>query len=487
MFCENPVILLNPKLRKLTVHCDYMHSPLGDYSLLDKRLFDFRRVRPKICDKLTKDNYNEYFVANSSTGETFPLYILVPCGKCPLCRLTKKNELAFRCVAETNRFDTLPLFITLTYNNAALPDCGVCKADVQRFLKRLRARLDYEKIEHNLRYLCVSEYGKSFGRPHYHMLLWNFPVSAFPNISAVVHFIERAWSVYLLSVPCSKRVSLSRAGELFRFTSGRRQFDAVSLGFVYVLPLKEGGVDYVLKYMMKDKDAVPCGKNPLFMLSSRKNGGIGSEYIRSQRDYFLSAKNITTLSIVDKLVSGRVVKTKITPYIKSLLMPSPSRKYRRKEYNLMKEFCQKLSKFMNLCVKFNELYKPIGYSRETMDEYYEPFTDIYSRPIWTETLRKCRFLGYVPEREVDDDYSWIKDKDTWNQFAYECLDELENLCIKILDIPDYNAYFDAREQYLNERGLQLEYEYCNMTPADPHVLADKIRYSMARALTKEKI
>ena len=58
-------------------------------------------------------------------------------------------------------------FLTLTY--ADVPeDGGLCKRDLQLFMKRLRKEQGV-----GVRFYGVGEYGGRFGRPHYHVLLFN--------------------------------------------------------------------------------------------------------------------------------------------------------------------------------------------------------------------------------------------------------------------------------------------------------------------------
>lgn len=64
-------------------------------------------------------------------------------------------------------------FVTLTYApNKLPPNSSLCKADYQKFMKRLR----YYRGANNLnpiRYYMCGEYGPENGRPHYHANLFN--------------------------------------------------------------------------------------------------------------------------------------------------------------------------------------------------------------------------------------------------------------------------------------------------------------------------
>lgn len=98
-------------------------------------------------------------------------FVDVPCGRCFACLKKKRSEWLLR-LEEEHHESVSAQFITLTYDELSVPHEStglLCfdKKHVQDFLKRLR---HYSKF----RYYIVSEYGGKFGRPHYHMLLFNF-------------------------------------------------------------------------------------------------------------------------------------------------------------------------------------------------------------------------------------------------------------------------------------------------------------------------
>lgn len=88
----------------VNVHIYIHNKHVGFFN--DLRYNDFTKYYPK-KHGVTPDNYEQSYVIDSF-GETIPLYICVPCGKCRICKNRKANELAARCVAETNEYDTLP-------------------------------------------------------------------------------------------------------------------------------------------------------------------------------------------------------------------------------------------------------------------------------------------------------------------------------------------------------------------------------------------
>lgn len=106
--------------------------------------------------------------------------IMVPCGKCPSCRLSYSRDWANRCVLEME-YHKSTMFLTLTYDDEHLPftydiskDTGeatpvstLYPRDLQLFLKRLRRDYPFP-----LRFFGCGEYGSQTLRPHYHLILF---------------------------------------------------------------------------------------------------------------------------------------------------------------------------------------------------------------------------------------------------------------------------------------------------------------------------
>lgn len=92
----------------------------------------------------------------------------VPCGRCIGCALDRSKDWAVRCVLESLSYEK-NCFLTLTFDELHVPET-VSKKDVQLFLKRLRK--SNPGIE--IRYFACGEYGSKSGRPHYHLILFNY-------------------------------------------------------------------------------------------------------------------------------------------------------------------------------------------------------------------------------------------------------------------------------------------------------------------------
>lgn len=97
--------------------------------------------------------------------------ITVPCGQCSGCKLEHSRQWAVRCMHELKTHPGAgSSFLTLTYDNEHVPaNYSLDKSEYQNFLKRLR------KITGSgLRFFGCGEYGEKFGRPHYHIILFNY-------------------------------------------------------------------------------------------------------------------------------------------------------------------------------------------------------------------------------------------------------------------------------------------------------------------------
>lgn len=94
----------------------------------------------------------------------------LPCGQCIGCRLERSRQWAVRCVHEASLYE-YNSFITLTYDDDHLPsDMSLHKDHVQKFMKRLRRKLEPLRV----RFLLCGEYGSENLRPHYHVLLFGY-------------------------------------------------------------------------------------------------------------------------------------------------------------------------------------------------------------------------------------------------------------------------------------------------------------------------
>ncbi len=322
ILCENPRIIFNPQLKNICLSCGAYFTPRGGVTVLTPeqkqewffnfpfKRFSQRRLEPNMT------NLDDFFFINLSTGETFPIYIAVPCDKCLICRAKKASDWSFRCTAEMVTSKSPVYFVTLTYNTKHLPRFGVHKTAIQNFMKRLRINLDRLGVEHNIRYFAVSEYGSRKHRPHYHLILYNFPQTPkLATLPRILHFIENAWSTLSYDDdgnPIVKRTYVN--GKL------RLKFRREPLGFAYCVPCDKGALSYVVKYMRKPP-LVPAGKNETFYLCSK---GIGSDYADRFMNHYRSHPEHLEISLVDPISNKEITQT-LPKYFVNRYFPSISK------------------------------------------------------------------------------------------------------------------------------------------------------------------
>lgn len=103
--------------------------------------------------------------------------IKLPCGRCVGCRLEHSRRWAIRCMHE-KKMHLNSSFLTLTYSDENLPLLHgpliaqrqtLSLRDYTLFMKKLR-----DRIGPGLRFFGCGEYGDDLGRPHYHVLLFNY-------------------------------------------------------------------------------------------------------------------------------------------------------------------------------------------------------------------------------------------------------------------------------------------------------------------------
>lgn len=83
--------------------------------------------------------------------------------------MERSRQWAVRCMHEASLYDQ-NCFITLTYNEAHLPDNNdLDYREFQLFMKRLR-----KKAKRKIKFFMCGEYGDNLGRPHYHACIFNF-------------------------------------------------------------------------------------------------------------------------------------------------------------------------------------------------------------------------------------------------------------------------------------------------------------------------
>lgn len=170
--------------------------------------------------------------------------LVLPCGHCDSCIESRTRAWAIRCTLEASLYD-FNCFVTLTYNDKCLPKGGLCKKDLQKFIKRLRAA----NPDTTIRYFACGEYGEHTHRAHYHLCLFNY----FPDDASITAPGRYGGNYYISS----------KLQKLWPF------------GFVSIGDLSFDSAAYVARYCQKKLHH--SGENKEFCLMSRCPG-IGEQY-----------------------------------------------------------------------------------------------------------------------------------------------------------------------------------------------------------------
>ena len=366
--CEHPVIIINPQLPTLLSKYGYYHVCGRTYPCPKRKtiLFDFPRslFHPK-RNNVTLDTLDDFYVEDDETKERFPMYLAVPCNKCDVCKGAKINAFVHRCKLESQSYDSLPWFCTLTYDDEHCPEHGVDVREMQLFMKRFRINLQRAGFSFKPRYVIVGEYGKNTHRPHYHALFWNINSRSDLDYLKVADIIRSSWSKgYIMH----RLVDLS----------------------------DDKGFYYTAKYLRKDC-VVPEGCNPCFLLSSRGNGGIGSRFIDKIAPELRKTLN-TEFKFLNKW-SGKVENLCMCSYLLNRVFPT---------------FSRSVPKFYRDCwIDYNLSMNILLNRSENFKHYYESEFTFYS-----EIRQKVKDFFYCPE---------FRTFPNFNFYGWSCQDALSVL------------------------------------------------------------
>lgn len=208
--------------------------------------------------------------------------MLIPCGQCIGCRIRKREDWACRIEMEAKTSKPHSVwFLTLTYDDKNIPGINhetgevirgalykrkgsnlkenqtLWYEDIQKFIKRLR-----KAAGTGIRYFCAGEYGEQTGRPHYHLILFNYypeKLEPYRLLSKEGYYtdtrIKRCWpyGIHNMSEPATSKA--------FSYTAG-----------------------YVTKKIGDEtKEHIKRGLRPPFAMMSLKPG-IGEEYYLQNKE-----------------------------------------------------------------------------------------------------------------------------------------------------------------------------------------------------------
>ena len=102
--------------------------------------------------------------------------VLVPCGHCVGCSSDISRDWSYRMLME-KEMSKNAWFLTLTYDDEHIPkNHQLSKEELDTFIKKLR-NFYYDLGLKDIRYYACGEYGSKSARPHYHMIVYNLPLT----------------------------------------------------------------------------------------------------------------------------------------------------------------------------------------------------------------------------------------------------------------------------------------------------------------------
>lgn len=158
-------------------------------------------------------------------------HLLLPCGSCVGCQLSRARSWAIRCALELQRH-AAACFVTLTFSDRYCPP-SLRRSDVSLFHRRLRKLFDRDQARCGvpagervrLRHFSCGEYGEQGHRPHYHAIVFG---------TADERLVRQAWGKGFVTVEavtpgrisyvagyCAKKLGFfGEAGERVDYATG---------------------------------------------------------------------------------------------------------------------------------------------------------------------------------------------------------------------------------------------------------------------------
>lgn len=169
-------------------------------------------VRPRLGGSLVLSGVREIRDFGSrADGVLQSGLLLLPCGSCVGCLLSRARSWAIRCSLELVDH-SVASFVTLTYRESDVP-VTLVRSHLSEFVRSVRKRWMPRKV----RFFGCGEYGEWRGRPHYHALLYG---------CADEEVVERSWPYGFATVSdvtpgriaytagyCAKKVGMMFGGD----------------------------------------------------------------------------------------------------------------------------------------------------------------------------------------------------------------------------------------------------------------------------------
>lgn len=281
--------------------------------------------------------HHSYLIHN---GVKCPLFCLLPCGKCSLCKYDYKREVESRCILEACNSGTT-IFYTLTYSSLHAPRTGLNRTHVVSAFKRLRTYIErYLDTDIHFTHLYVGEYGtnpKYSLRPHYHgLLFFDKPLSTkqLSDLRELFQPTQKCYDEHLNSATYSEYMRRNiHVGKFYLNHPRLKGFWPHGVFFDFQTANNPVAlVRYVSKYITKniytnsqfaiDKEIDESHWTNMF-LQLPKSIGLACKYIDLYKDYILNSTSPTlTVKYTNSKGFVQYCRTKIPKIYIDKLFPT---------------------------------------------------------------------------------------------------------------------------------------------------------------------
>lgn len=214
---------------------------------------------------------------------------LHPCGQCLNCRINDTRSWYVRSRFEIKKAERpFQYFLTLTYNEENLPDDGLCdKVEFKHFLNNLNTSFGLR-----MRYFGTSDYGSINNRCHYHAII----LSTKKITQAQVERIWKRGFVYL------KPLNNENLKYVLRYTVKKKPFDNKEKGYFRLI--SKGWGDNVKDFYTGQDYFVFDGRKYGISPYLRQKLGLDKEPIKTYFNYasFLDSKETKLVPTFDEFV-----------------------------------------------------------------------------------------------------------------------------------------------------------------------------------------
>ena len=323
-------------------------------------------------------------VLNERTGRR----TRAPCGRCIACRRRKQNEWAFRILEEA-RVSKSVFWVCLTYDDSHLV-YGDGRPTLDKTHLSLFVRYLRRKYVYLLRFFACGEYGDTYDRPHYHLIVF-FKDDV--SLESMEEACQESWQHGFVTVEIF--CGTAHAKYAAKYSCKQIGIDYTGIQSPFALMSRDGGIGVSFKNAKELKRV--RYRNSLLV-----HDDAGTPYMmpRFYRDYFFTKDEQDEFSMInERLLFDRL------DYVSSLIHGDDRFVYKP-------AFLQ--YKELRRLQSFEDDYKNKSRLHLATDEMYKDNFDTSVVPVYSDNsdiLPNYEFdgnAGELPQQPAERDPDWFE-------------------------------------------------------------------------------